>query len=185
MSKCEKMAAGDEAEDRVRAVSFAAGTAAFMACIERAFMVSVFMHWRVWAFLALNLLLLAILFTSKSQNTESSQIQSKNGGDEAEIKRSKKARHRQRKQLLPTSGGAAEECVVAATEEAPRAEGEVEVENGENEIEGKLDEYDELSEEELKQRVENFIAMFRQHLICDAKGAQIVGCANAIASRVY
>ena len=179
MSKCEKMV--DGGEDRLRAVSFAAGTAAFMACIERAFMVSVFMHWRVWAFLALNLLLLAILFTSKSQNAESNQIQCKNGGDEAEVKRSKKTRHRHRKQLLPT-----EKCVVAATEEAPPPPPrEVEVENGENEIEGKLDEYDELSEEELKQRVENFIAMFRQHLICDAKGAQIVGCANVIASRVY
>lgn len=155
MSKCEKTAAGDEAEDRLRAVSFAAGTAAFMACIERAFMVSVFMHWRVWAFLALNLLLLAILFTSKSQNAESTQIQCRNGGENVEVKRSKKTRHRQRKQLLPST----EEALPPRP--APAAEGEVEVENGENEIEGKLDEYDELSEEELKQRVENFIAMFR------------------------
>ncbi|KAL1538633.1 hypothetical protein AAHA92_27353 [Salvia divinorum] len=178
-------AGGDGEEQRLRAVSFAAGTAAFMACVERACMVSVFMHWRVWAFLALNLLLLAILFTSKSQNAEPSQLRCKNGAGE-ELKRSRKTRHRQRNQLTPASSGcAAEKCAVAevAAEEAPpqpAAEGEVE-----NRIEGKLDDYDELSEEELKQRVENFIAMFRQHLICDAKAAQIMGCANAIASRVY
>ena len=60
--------AGDKMrEDQLQAVWFAAGTAAFIACIERAVVVSLFAHWRVWAFLALNLLLLAILFTSKSR----------------------------------------------------------------------------------------------------------------------
>lgn len=179
------MVADDKGEDRLRAVSFAAGTAAFMACIERAFMVSVFMHWRVWAFLALNLLLLAILFTSKPPNP-SNQIQCKNGAH-VELKRSKK--RRQHTQLASTTGGVEAVAAVvvppaAEAEAGNREEGEVESVQIE---EGKLGDYDELSEEELKQRVEDFIAMFRQHLICDAKGTKIMGCAttNAIASRVY
>ncbi|XP_057786124.1 uncharacterized protein LOC131003610 [Salvia miltiorrhiza] len=152
------MVADDKGEDRLRAVSFAAGTAAFMACIERAFMVSVFMHWRVWAFLALNLLLLAILFTSKPPNPSNQIHQCPIG----ELKRTKKIRHRT--QLVPTNGGAEpEKC--AAVAPPPAAEGE-----------RKLADYDELSEEELKQRVEDFIAMFRQHLVCDAK---------TVTSRVY
>lgn len=164
--------AGDEkkGEDRLRAVSFAAGTAAFMACIERAFVVSVFMHWRVWAFLALNLLLLAILFTSKSQIPSTNDEVHNQNGEDAEIKKCKKRRH----QPQP---------VLAAAAEPPSPPQPAVADTGE--IEGKVEDYDELSEEELKQRVEDFIAMFRQHLICDAKGVKIMGSSNAIAPRVY
>lgn len=173
-----KMLTGEKGEeDRLRAVSFAAGTAAFMACIERAVMVSVFVHWRVWAFLALNLLLLAILFTSKSQ-IPLSQTQCKNGDDHAEVKRSKKRIRHYSQQ--PVSTIAAEE--VAPPPPAAAAEEAVKCLEG-DEIEGKLEDYDQLSEEELKQRVEDFIAMFRQHLICDANGTKVMGCASVLTSR--
>lgn len=158
-------------EDRLRAVSFAAGTAAFMACVERAFVVSVFMHWRVWAFLALNLLLLAILFTSTSEIPSNDEVCSENGED-AEIKKCKKRRHQP--QVVPIEA-----------EETPPPPPAVVVVEETGEIEGKVEDYDELSEEELKQRVEDFIAMFRQHLICDAKGVKIMGSSNGIAPRVY
>lgn len=176
-----KMLAGEKGEDRLRAVSFAAGTAAFMACIERAVMVSVFVHWRVWAFLALNLLLLAILFTSKSQ-IPLSQTHCKNGDDHAELKRSKRRIRHYSQQPVLTSAAAE---VAPPPQEAAAAEVEaVKCVEG-DEIEEKLEDYDQLSEEELNQRVEDFIAMFRQHLICDAKGTKVVGCANVITSRVY
>lgn len=169
--ECVKMVGGEKGEEQLRAVSFAAGTAAFIACIQRAFVVSVFMHWRVWAFLALNLLLLAILFTSKSQ-TPSNEIRCESGAD-AEIKKIKKRRPRQA-QLAPAAAAETE------TETVPPPEAETDG------IEEKVQEdYDELSEEELKKRVEDFIAMFRQHLICDAKGVKIMGCTNAIATRVH
>lgn len=57
-------------EDKLQAVWFAAGVAALMACLERAMLVSFVEQWRVIAFLALNLLLLAILFTSRSTIVE-------------------------------------------------------------------------------------------------------------------
>ncbi|KAL0395669.1 UNVERIFIED_CONTAM: Paired amphipathic helix protein Sin3-like 2 [Sesamum calycinum] len=66
--------------DQLQAVWFAAGMAAFIACIERAVVESLFTHWRVWAFLALNLLLLAILFTSKSQ-IPANEIDEETDGD--------------------------------------------------------------------------------------------------------
>lgn len=56
-------------EDKLQAVWFAAGMAALMACLERAILVSFVEQWRVIAFLLLNLLLLAILFTSTSSST--------------------------------------------------------------------------------------------------------------------
>ncbi|KAH6759556.1 hypothetical protein C2S52_022926 [Perilla frutescens var. hirtella] len=174
------MVADDKGEDRLRAVSFAAGTAAFMACIERAVMVSVFVHWRVWAFLALNLLLLAILFTSNKSQIPFNQNPCKNGAD-ADFKNSKNKRRHCNK-LVSTSAAATTKpgsCVENAPPPEPGIGVEREMESAE--IEGKLEDYDQLSEEELKQRVEDFIAMFRQHLICDAKGV----CANTITSRLY
>lgn len=60
-------------EDTLQAVWFAAGVAALMACLERAILVSFVEQWRLIAFLALNLLLLAILFTSTT-NTPTTPI---------------------------------------------------------------------------------------------------------------
>ncbi|CAA3030364.1 Hypothetical predicted protein [Olea europaea subsp. europaea] len=55
-------------EDQLKAVWFAAATAALMACFECAMVVS---QWRVWVFLSLNLLLLAILFSSSTSQSQS------------------------------------------------------------------------------------------------------------------
>ncbi|KAK4393052.1 hypothetical protein Sango_1776000 [Sesamum angolense] len=146
----------EKGEDQVKAVCFAAGTAALMACIERAVVVSVFMHWRVWAFLALNLLLLAILFTSKSQ-TPSDDIVREDGVN-SEIKKKKRFR-----QECSTNGGGE----MLKSDER----GEAVMYEKENSVEddGKKEENEQLSKEELNQRVEAFIAMFRQHLVSDAK----------------
>ncbi|KAI3452362.1 hypothetical protein Pfo_009027 [Paulownia fortunei] len=154
------MAGGERGEDQLKAVSFAAGTAACMACIERAVMVSVFVHWRVWAFLALNLLLLAILFTSKSR-LPSNEIDGEDGANDSELKRKK--RRQECSQLVSTNGGGEmpklPECGDGVEHEMKKA-GDY----------GKKEDYDQLSKEELNQRVEAFIAMFRQHLVSDAKG---------------
>ncbi|KAK4417712.1 hypothetical protein Salat_2183900 [Sesamum alatum] len=152
----------EKGEDRVKAVCFAAGTAALMACIERAVVVSVFVHWRVWAFLALNLLLLAILFTSKSQ-TPSDDIVQEDGAN-SEITKKKKS-IRQECVLPPvSSNGGGEMPKSAKRGEAVEYEKENSVED-----DGKKEDNEQLSKEELNQRVEAFIAMFRQHLVSDAK----------------
>ncbi|GFP79299.1 hypothetical protein PHJA_000073400 [Phtheirospermum japonicum] len=150
------MASDEKGEDQIKAVGFAAGMAACMACIQRAIVVSVLVHWRVWAFLALNLLLLAILFISKFQTIP---IDRECCGGDSDFKKREKRRKRismdggEKVKLLPKSD------VDPVTDEMKNEGDDI-----------KKDDYDELSEEELNRRVEAFIAMFRQHLASDAKG---------------
>lgn len=155
------MVGEEKGEDRLKAVSFAAGTVTFMACIERAVMVSVIVHWRVWAFLALNLLLLAILLTSKSQIP----LEKIDGEDFANAKlliKKKKTRHGCSRPLSTNGGGEMSKQPKPASF----------FNNGEDD--GKIEDYDHLSEEELNMRVEAFITMFRQHLVSDAKGIKVI-----------
>lgn len=148
-------------EDQLQAVWFAAGTAAFIACIERAVVLSLFTHWRVWAFLALNLLLLAILFTSKSQIPANEMGQETD--DDSEFDRKKRIRLQLRPLLVSVNDGSESVKLLKS--------GEC-LEYGRKNVEddGKEEAEDQLSKEELNQRVEAFIAMFRQHLVSDAKG---------------
>ncbi|KAL7100808.1 hypothetical protein ACP275_08G018000 [Erythranthe tilingii] len=156
-------------DDQLNAVSFAAGTAACIACIERA--VVVFVHWRVWAFLALNLLLLAILFTSKSPKSSSNAINREEDG--ANYSKFKKEKNKKIKQecshlLVSTDGGrnpVGNETKIADDEYETKNKEEEEEEDG-----VKKEDYDQLSEEELNERVEAFITMFRQqYLVSDVK----------------
>lgn len=152
------MVADKTAEDQLQAVWFAAGTAAFMACIERAVVVSLFAHWRVWAFLALNLLLLAILFTSKlSQIESSSEVD-----EEDDCRLAFKGKQEELSPVVAAAGGGgggAESVKSAASG------GDAECEKKDVKQEG----HEQISEEELNKRAEAFIAMFRQHLVSDAK----------------
>ncbi|GER29434.1 hypothetical protein STAS_05288 [Striga asiatica] len=150
------MARDEKREDQIQAVSFAAGMAACMACVQRAIIVSVFVHWRIWAFLALNLLLLAILFTSKFQNVRADQESGRNLDFEKE-KNAKQENEAPELEESSVDGGDCDEKEVELPEEDKTVNEEEEDE-------------DELSKEELNKRVEAFIAMFRQHLVCDAKG---------------
>lgn len=134
-------------EDYLHAVWFAAGMAVLMACFERAVIVSIFEQWRVWVFLVLNLLLLAILFTSTCSSTvvESKADDEKRSNDLAELK------------------------IEVVEEDEARGGGREERECGGGGGGGGEDE-EWKSKEELNERVEAFIAMFRQHLVSDAKG---------------
>ncbi|KAL3640140.1 hypothetical protein CASFOL_015108 [Castilleja foliolosa] len=170
----DKITGGDH---QLQAVWFAAGTAALIACVERAVVETLFTHWRVWAFLALNLLLLAILFTSsKSPQIASDEIhQTVNCHDFSKLEIKKistepmqpgkgtgegaKTTTEAREEHLPV------ECVVKDCEE-----------DGEREFVE-----DQISNEELNQRVEAFIAKFRQHLVSDGnkgfgKGINVRSC---------
>ncbi|CAH9067894.1 unnamed protein product [Cuscuta europaea] len=145
MKKREEGQAAD-----VQAVWFAAGTAALMACLERAVVVSFVEQFRVLVFLALNLLLLAILFTSRHPNCSSppdfNQETGNGGGGCTEEPKEK--------------GKAAE----TPREQEFAAEAEEEVRGSDDD-----DDDDEVVAKELNERAEAFIAKFRQHLASDAK----------------
>ncbi|XP_060193200.1 uncharacterized protein LOC132622591 [Lycium barbarum] len=155
-------------QDKLQAVWFAAGVAALMACLERAILVSFVEQWRVIAFIALNLLLLAILFTSRttpttpivetsqesiSSNTTESKI------EEREVKECKK-------HLVPCVEEVSEEAITKDVKEEYTIDKR---ENREEELHDSIDEPQQISMEELNERAEAFITMFRQHLISDAK----------------
>ncbi|KAF7136637.1 hypothetical protein RHSIM_Rhsim08G0063700 [Rhododendron simsii] len=148
-----------EDDHHLHAVWFAAGsTLVVAACLQRAAVVSLVEQWRVWVFLALNLLLLAILFTSTSAKVSaiheenSSQVQD-NTNYEMGTGR-KQCRRRLlaaddyvsdsgRFSMVPKSGGGNSTSAAAKSTA------------------------DQLSKEELNERVEAFIAMFRQQLVSD------------------
>ncbi|KAG5535030.1 hypothetical protein RHGRI_022965 [Rhododendron griersonianum] len=148
-----------EDDHHLHAVWFAAGsTLVVAACLQRAAVVSLVEQWRVWVFLALNLLLLAILFTSTSAKVSaiheenSSQVQDNSTNYEMGKGR-KQCRRRLlaaddygsdsgRFSMVPKSGGGNSSAAAKSTA-------------------------DQLSKEELNERVEAFIAMFRQQLVSD------------------
>ncbi|KAM7506677.1 hypothetical protein LguiA_017130 [Lonicera macranthoides] len=138
-------------EDYLHAVWFAAGMAMLMACFERAVIVSIFEQWRVWVFLVLNLLLLAILFTSTCSSTtvESKADDERGSNDLAELKIE-----------------VVEPSVLEVVEEDEDCSGRRE----ERECGSGVEDEERKSKEELNERAEAFIAMFRQHLVSDAKG---------------
>ncbi|KAJ8567012.1 hypothetical protein K7X08_019220 [Anisodus acutangulus] len=155
-------------QDNLQAVWFAAGVAALMACLESAILVSFVEQWRVIAFLALNLLLLAILFTSRSTPTtpivETSQESISNT---TESKIEEKGVKECKKLLVPCVEEVSEEAITKdVKEEFPLVDKR---ENREDQLDDSIDEAQQISMEELNERAEAFITMFRQHLISDAK----------------
>lgn len=146
-------------DDCTHTALFTVGTALVAAGLKRATVVLFMLkQWHLWVFLLLNLLLLAILFTS----AVSAPSRSSRGGEsdsatsvrrEGRKRKMVKSRHsrppmarnhdedRMRKDYCPIADGSGaepmEEC--------------------------------ELSDEELNERVESFIASFRQQLVLDAR----------------
>ncbi|KAL8038649.1 hypothetical protein ABFX02_11G121900 [Erythranthe guttata] len=171
----EKMI-GEDAQ--LQAVWFAAGTAALMACIERAVVVSLFAQWRVWAFLALNLLLLAILFTSSKPykpSKPSSNNQIDDVAEDSKVLDTNTKNYKEEKKVIIEEHFCSRPLVSDAGEIKNRVDesggrkmppAEIEKVNGRDDSE----DHQQLSKEELNRRAEAFIAMFRQHLVSDAKG---------------
>ncbi|KAJ9683541.1 hypothetical protein PVL29_019214 [Vitis rotundifolia] len=167
-------------DDRTHTVLFAAGTALLIAWLKRAVMVCLVEQWRAWVFLALNLVLLAIVFTSarsstaaaatsedeetneSSDNSSSSNNNNNSNAEVVEAERKKRRRQCRR-------SGAAEmenEHGDCGHKTYRRRSSRVEAERVD---EGVDEENRGLSKEELNERVEAFITMFRQHLVLDAR----------------
>ncbi|KAL4581667.1 hypothetical protein LXL04_006193 [Taraxacum kok-saghyz] len=147
--------------DQLQAILFAAGTAVVIACLERAVVVSIFKQWHMWVFLALNLLLIAILFTSTHPPRNSSNPPSKS----QEIDETSKSEP-------PATTAAA----AADNHREDVAEDEVNLSGEDTEYEDSFEDKEEekseslLSNEELNEKVEAFISRFRQqYLVSDVK----------------
>ncbi|KAI3500821.1 hypothetical protein L1887_36647 [Cichorium endivia] len=152
--------------DQLQAVLFAAGMAVVIACLERAVVVSIFKQWHMWVFLTLNLLLIAILFTSTHPPRNSSNPPPKSQETDGTSKaQPPPANHPEDviddgEDELKLSNEEREESTFEDREEQ-----EEEDEDGEDERSSSL-----LSNEELNEKVEAFISRFRQqYLVSEVK----------------
>ncbi|XP_022134128.1 coiled-coil domain-containing glutamate-rich protein 1 [Momordica charantia] len=148
-----------EDKDSMGTVLLSAGTALLMAaCLKRAVVLFLVEQWRVWVFLVLNLIVVAIFFTSSPSNYRESQ-------DPSVGKKQKKIKDRECK--------VAEEKVEKVEAKPQEMDKEEEIEEEEIEEEEEEEEEEDadvgLSKEELNERVEAFIVMFKQQLILDAR----------------
>lgn len=151
----------------------AAGTVLTMACLQRIAILFFVDQWRIRVFLVLNLVLLAILFSSiRSASREEKQ----ETNDNIEEKKVEKKKRRKQCGRSPKLEAAKDECHKSlqensqswtdfATEMNSTANFQ---RNQQEHLKGEK-ELPKLSKEELNERVEAFIAMFRQQLVSDAR----------------
>ncbi|XP_021737836.1 uncharacterized protein LOC110704361 [Chenopodium quinoa] len=130
--------------------------ALLMLCFRRAVVVSLVEQWRARIFLLLNLVLLAVLFTSLHFSTGSSD---NNQQDDSNV--DGKIVTKQKSDVVTTSVSTTcngQSCKLTRKKTTSNVV-----------VNSKVEKDVELSEEELNRRVEAFIAMFKQQLISDSK----------------
>lgn len=157
--------------DNTHTALFTVGTAVLMAYLKRVLMTFLSEQWRAWVFVVLNLVLLSIVFTSSSFfSDEKQELISKI--DERVVRTRKKKISKPCRKVWP-SEEVLESKVCQEIIDSKRSIDEEYDQSAsmEDEVEDPR-----LSNEELNERVEAFIFMFRQHLISDAKrsGKQFV-----------
>ncbi|GKU97039.1 hypothetical protein SLEP1_g10220 [Rubroshorea leprosula] len=150
-------------EGNVSTALFTAGTVLLVVGLKRVKMLFLlFEQWRWWVFLVLNLLLLAIFFTSMnsslSKNPESKKID-----EEMNVERKKK------KKKQSHGFSEAETCHEDFKLIEKRSQEKEQSEEEKAEDVEDCGEQGKLSKEELNERVEAFIASFRQHLFLDSR----------------
>ncbi|KAG4911574.1 hypothetical protein AAZX31_19G015600 [Glycine max] len=154
-------------EDSMHTIVFTAGTFLLMVCLKH-FLVE---QWRAWVFLILNVILLAILFMSMRP----AKLEDHSSGSEISVEEVKSDNNKlEKKRSRETEEG--KDCYTKQCCSSTSSSTYVHVENEKEEDEEEEEEEEEqvpvLSKEELNERVEAFIAMFRQHLISDVKQAE-------------
>ncbi|KAG9159758.1 hypothetical protein Leryth_007776 [Lithospermum erythrorhizon] len=157
-------------EYQLQAVCFAAAIGVVLACLEGTIVKSFMEQLRVWMFLALNLLLLAILFTSTNPTLLSAKmVQKQNNASEERLKIAEECIEDEKNQENFKKQEVVESELMGFVENAEKVI-ECDLKFQEScEAEMKEEEF-QLSKEELNEKVEAFIAMFKQHLRSDAKG---------------
>ncbi|XP_058773188.1 uncharacterized protein LOC131647297 [Vicia villosa] len=173
-SECERETKEEEfKEDSIQTIMFTLGTFLVMICLK-GFLVE---KWRSYVFIILNVILLAILYMSMNPN----YCSSRNLDNESNVEDVKND-DKEKKRVCEISQEIEEdkECHKKQCWNSTSTIHHVHHVDVENKIdENEIDEIDEdeeedehvevLSKEELNERVEAFIAMFRRHLISDDK----------------
>lgn len=138
-----------EDKDSIGRALLSAGTVLLIAaCLKKAVVLFLVEQWRIWVFLVLNLILVAIFFTSSPASCREIQTHE----PICKIKQ-KKIKNRESKEA----------------EKVEKVEIKQEQMNTEEQIEEEEEEEIGLSKEELNERVEAFIVMFKKQLISDAR----------------
>ncbi|XP_059452196.1 uncharacterized protein LOC132182857 [Corylus avellana] len=156
-------------DDTINTVLFTAGAALLMACLKRAMITCLVEQWRAWVFLVLNLVLLAIFFTSIRSGAASNESQECNVDDVGLKKTERKMSGRQC--TWPAAAAQVEEHKDSCHkmyEKRSLGNDEQPAERVEDDVVAEANPI-RLSKEELNKRAETFIAMFRQHLVTDAE----------------
>ncbi|XP_030469903.1 uncharacterized protein LOC115688272 [Syzygium oleosum] len=168
---------GELEDDPVPTLLFTAGTALAALCLKRAVLAFLGKQcWHVWwVFVLLNVILLAVLFTSMRSPPGHRKNQESESKDDEE--RTSKKQRRRRSRRCSGSPPVAAATAAAAAVETARGELVYQEEDGRSGTEeqdaaqedDQAGAYEGLSDEELNERVETFIATFRQHLVSDAR----------------
>ncbi|KAG8635142.1 uncharacterized protein LOC122722261 [Manihot esculenta] len=150
-------------DDYTQKFVFAVVATVAMTCLKSILVMLFVKQWR--ALLILNIVLLAIFFTSI--RSSSSENQETRGNAEVNIQEQKRRKHCG----WSAKAKAHKEC----NQEMSKRKRDAEEVKQTNRVDS---EHQKLSKEELNERVEAFIAMFRQHLVSDARN-----CRNQFLSR--
>ncbi|CAL0321769.1 unnamed protein product [Lupinus luteus] len=153
-------------EDNIHiSIVFTACTFLLMLCLKH-FLVE---QWRAWVFLVLNVILLAILFISMRQDFKGQSLESERNVEE--VKGDKKLENNECCQEIEEGKECYKEQCWTSTSSTTivHVHNEIYEEEEDEEEEEEEEHVPLLSKEELNERVEAFITMFRQHLISDIK----------------
>ncbi|XVF58171.1 hypothetical protein PTKIN_Ptkin07bG0042000 [Pterospermum kingtungense] len=131
---------------------FTAGIVLLLVCLKRALLLFLVEQWRAWVFLVLNIVVLAIFFTSMKKKDDEQEMEKKEGNCN-EVEACKEELILKSEKI--TSNVAEDE--------------EIKLEKDQKVVEENNIEAPKLSKEELNERVEAFISMFRQHLVMDGR----------------
>ncbi|XP_058753835.1 uncharacterized protein LOC131627017 [Vicia villosa] len=154
-------------EDSIQSIMFTLGTFLLMVCLK-SFLVE---KWRSYVFLFLNVILLAILYMSMNPN----YCSTRNLENESNVEVVKNDDKEKKRACEFSQIEEDKECYKKqswnSTSSSTSSIHHVDVENeiDENDDEEEDEHVEVLSKEELNERVEAFIAMFRRHLISDDK----------------
>ncbi|CAI8594385.1 unnamed protein product [Vicia faba] len=167
-SECERETNEEFNEDSIQTIMFTLGTFLLMVSLK-SFLLE---KWRAYVFIILNVILLSIIYMSmkpkycsnRNIENESNDEEVKNGDKEKkgaceyseEIEEDKECYRKQSWNSTSSSTSSIHHV-------------DVENEIDENDDEEEDEQVEVLSKEELNERVEAFIAMFRKHLILDDK----------------
>ncbi|XWS30306.1 hypothetical protein CRYUN_Cryun24cG0105900 [Craigia yunnanensis] len=151
---------GTNGNENVNTALFTAGIVLLLVCLKRTLLLFLVEQWRAWVFLVLNIVLLAIFFTSMNPNSSQISHQEISMKNDEEMKKKR---------------GNGNEIEACKEDQLLKSKKRSQTEKAEEKLEKEVVVEEEkveppkLSKDELNERVEAFIAMFRQHLALDAR----------------